>query len=86
MELVAPVTLNVVCFRYTGIDLADARLDGLNEKLLGKLQEQGIAAPSVSTVKGKYVLHIAHTNRRSRRKDFDLLVREVRRIGQVLAG
>jgi len=85
LELVAPVTLNVVCFRYIGSGLGDAALDALNKEILVELQEQGIAVPSGTTIAGKYVLRVGHTNHRSRREDFDLLVGEVIRIGQELA-
>jgi aromatic-L-amino-acid decarboxylase len=80
----APVTLNVVCFRYFKPHLDDAALDTLNKEILVEIQEQGIAAPSGTLVGGKYVLHVAHTNHRSRREDFDTLVREVIRIGNEL--
>jgi glutamate/tyrosine decarboxylase-like PLP-dependent enzyme len=82
LELAAPVTLNVVCFRYIGPGLDDAALDALNKEILFELQEQGIAAPSGTIVRDKYVLHVAHTNHRSRREDFDILVREVIRVGK----
>jgi aromatic-L-amino-acid decarboxylase len=84
LELVAPVMLNVVCFRYIQPSMEDARLDELNIKILAELQKQGIAAPSSTTISGKYALHVAHTNHRSRREDFDILVGEVIRIGQFL--
>ncbi len=84
LELAAPVTLNVVCFRYIRPGLDDAALDALNKEILVELQEQGIAAPSGTIIGGKYVLHVAHTNHRSRREDFDILVREVIRIGEEL--
>lgn len=84
LELTAPVPLNVVCFRYVKSGLNDNELDKINEQILAELQEQGIAAPSSSTINGKYVLHVAHTNHRSCREDFDLLVHEVIRIGQKL--
>jgi glutamate/tyrosine decarboxylase-like PLP-dependent enzyme len=85
LELVAPVTLNVVCFRYIGSDLGDAALNALNKEILVELQEQGIAVPSGTTIAGKYVLRVGHTNHRSRREDFDVLVGEVIRMGQELA-
>jgi glutamate/tyrosine decarboxylase-like PLP-dependent enzyme len=84
LELVAPVTLNVVCFRYIRSGLDDAALDALNKEILVELQEQGTAAPSGTTIRGKYVLRVAHVNHRSRREDFDILVREVIRIGKEL--
>ena len=85
LELAASVTLNVVCFRYIRLGLDNAALDALNKKILVELQEQGIAAPSGTIIGGKSVLHVAHTNHRSRREDFDILVHEVIRIGEELA-
>jgi glutamate/tyrosine decarboxylase-like PLP-dependent enzyme len=85
MELLAPVSLNVVCFRYTQPGLDSAALDALNKEILVELQEQGITVLSGTTVRGKYALRAANTNHRTRREDFDLLVREVRRIGEGLA-
>jgi aromatic-L-amino-acid decarboxylase len=41
--------------------------------------------PSGTTIADKYVLRVGHTNHRSRREDFDVLVGEVIRIGQELA-
>ena len=84
LELALPVSLNVVCFRYVRPDLDDVTLDDLNKQIEIELQEQGIAVPSVSTVRGRKYLHVAVVNHRSRRDDFDLLVREVLRIGAEL--
>jgi glutamate/tyrosine decarboxylase-like PLP-dependent enzyme len=85
LELVAPVNLNVVCFRYVQEDLDDLALDELNEQVVIELQERGIAVPSGTTIKGRYAIHVANTNHRSRRQDFELLVREVKRIAKELA-
>ncbi|MBN1148547.1 MAG: aminotransferase class V-fold PLP-dependent enzyme [Anaerolineales bacterium] len=81
LELAAPVTLNVVCFRYVCPDLDAAAQDALNKRILVELQESGLAVLSGTTIRDKYVLHVAHTNHRSRKQDFDLLVREVIRLG-----
>ena len=70
LELMAPVTLNVVCFRYIRPGLDDATLDALNKEILVELQGQGIAMPSGTIIEGKYVLHAAQTNHRSHREDF----------------
>jgi glutamate/tyrosine decarboxylase-like PLP-dependent enzyme len=86
LELMAPVPLNIVCFRYTKPGLDDAALDDLNKEIILELQEQGIAVLSGTTIGGKYVLRVAHTNHRTRREDFELLVQEVVRIGGQLAG
>jgi glutamate/tyrosine decarboxylase-like PLP-dependent enzyme len=84
LELLAPVHLNVVCFRYVKPGLDEAALDALNKAILVELQEQGIAVLSGTTVHGKYALRAGITNHRSRREDFDILVREVLRVGQKL--
>jgi aromatic-L-amino-acid decarboxylase len=84
LELAAPVTLNVVCFRFIKPDLDGTALDELNKRIEVELQERGIAVVSGTTVRGNYVLHVAHTNHRSRREDFDALVREAIGIGKEL--
>jgi len=84
LELVAPVPLNIVCFRTTRPGLDDAALNALNQEILVELQEQGIAVPSGTTIRGQFVLRVGHTNHRSRREDFDILVREVVRIASGL--
>ena len=83
-ELEAPVSLNIVCFRYNHTGLDNTALDDLNKEILVELQEQGIAVLSGTTLDGRYVMRAAHTNHRSRWEDFDLLVREVVRIGEEL--
>jgi len=85
LELALPVSLNVVCFRYTRPGVDSAALDRLNKRIEVEIQERGIAVPSIVTIKGREYLHVAITNHRSRREDFDLLVREVIRIGDELA-
>jgi glutamate/tyrosine decarboxylase-like PLP-dependent enzyme len=85
LELVGPVVLNVVCFRYVRSELDDAALDELNKQIEVELQERGIAVPSTTTIRGKCVLHVANTNHRTRREDFEILVREVIRLGEELA-
>ncbi len=84
LELALPVSLNIVNFRYVRPGLTDEQLDELNKRIEVELQEQGIAVPSTVTVRGRKYLHVAITNHRSRYEDFDLLVREVRRIGSGL--
>src|SRR5688572_2631133 len=84
LELLAPVPLNIVCFRYVGEVPHGDGLDALNRELLMQLHERGIAVPSNAVVGGRFAIRVAITNHRSRREDFDLLVREVRAIGRQL--
>ena len=84
LELALPVSLNVVCFRCVRPGLDDTALDVLNRRIVVELQEGGVAVPSLVRIRGRSWLHAAITNHRSRRDDFDLLVREVIRIGRDL--
>jgi glutamate/tyrosine decarboxylase-like PLP-dependent enzyme len=84
LELLARTPLNVVCFRFRG-DLQDEnRLAELNREIVLRLQEAGTAAPSTTVIGGKFAIRVANVNHRSRREDFELLVREVVRLGREL--
>lgn len=78
--------LNVVCFRFGAEHLCDLQLNKLNEEILFRLHESGIAIPSYTTLQGKYALRVAITNHRSRRDDFALMLREVIKLGVAIAG
>jgi aromatic-L-amino-acid decarboxylase len=84
LELVAPVTLNVVCFRYTGTNLDEANLDELNKQIVTELQERGVVVVSGSIVNGKYIMHVANVNHRTLRSDFDVLIEEVIQVAEDL--
>jgi aromatic-L-amino-acid decarboxylase len=86
LELVAPVPLNVVCFRYVRPGVSDAQLDEINERILVRLQEDGLAVPSGVRIRGKFALRVANVNHRSQRSDFEALVNDVARIGEELLG
>lgn len=81
LELMAPIGMDIVCFRFNPGNLDDVALNALNKEILMQLQEQGIAAPSYTTLNGRYCLRIAIANHRSQQEDFDLLAREVIRLG-----
>ena len=85
MELVAPIGLDIVCFRFNPGERDDKTLDALNKEILMQLQERGIAAPSYTTLHGHYCLRIAIANHRSTKDDFDVLAKEVVRIGRELS-
>jgi glutamate/tyrosine decarboxylase-like PLP-dependent enzyme len=84
LELLAPVPINVVCFRYVVPGASDAELNALNMEILLRIQESGLAIPSQTTLGGKFAIRVAITNHRSRREDFDLLVRAVAETGAAL--
>ena len=85
LELMAPVPLNIVCFRYNPGGLDQAALNALNQELLILLHESGIAAPSYTTLDGNYVIRAAITNHRSRREDFEIMANAVIKIGREIS-
>jgi len=86
LELLAPIPLNVVCFRFKGDIENEARLRTVNNEILLRLQESGVAAPSSTVIAGRFAIRVAICNHRSRRKDFEILVREVVRLGEAIVG
>jgi len=82
LELVAPMSLNILCFRFNpgGLDLET--LNAINRELLIRLHESGVAVPSYTTLNGIYALRVANTNHRSRREDFDIFVDATLRLGR----
>jgi len=84
LELLAPAPLNVVCFRVKLPGKTDAELNALNQEILLRLQESGIAVPSQTMLDGRFAIRVAVTNHRSRREDFDLLVTSVVDISSAL--
>jgi aromatic-L-amino-acid/L-tryptophan decarboxylase len=86
LELMAAVSLNIVCYRYNPGSTDDQTLNALNKELLQQIQEQGIATPSYTALNGRYSIRVAITNHRSTRTDFDCLVEASVRLGRVICG
>lgn len=86
LELVAPVGLDIVCYRFNPCGLDDTHLNELNQEILTRLQEQAIAAPSSTRLRGRFCIRVAIANYRSTLADFDLLARETVRIGREILG
>lgn len=82
MELLAPVPLNIVCFRYRVPGASDTELDALNTELLTRIQERGIAVPSSTIIDGRFALRVANVNHRSKTADFTMLAESVVTIGR----
>jgi aromatic-L-amino-acid decarboxylase len=68
-ELMAPVALNIVCFRYRS-----EHPDEVNRNIVADLQESGIVAPSTTTVNGCLAIRAAIVNHRTNRSDIDALL------------
>lgn len=82
LELLAPVSLNIVCFRYAAEGFSEEQLNALNQEVLLRLQESGVSVPSSTMINGKFAIRVANVNHRSRREDFEMLVSAVLRLGE----
>lgn len=90
-ELLSPVALNLVNFRFVpratnGEARTEQELDSLNVEILQRLQERGIAVPSSTRVHGKFAIRLAITNHRTRFSDLDLLMNSVRDLARETIG
>ncbi len=85
LEMLAPVTLNIVCFRYLGTD-AGFDLDELNREIVADLHESGVAAPSTTTIDGKLTIRAAIVNHRTQEQDVDTMIFAVLEIGARRSG
>jgi glutamate/tyrosine decarboxylase-like PLP-dependent enzyme len=85
LERLAPVTLNVVCFRYLRPDFDEAGLDRLNEAIAILVQESGMAVTSTTRIDGRRALRVCIVNHRTDELDLDVLLMAVRTAGRTLA-
>jgi aromatic-L-amino-acid/L-tryptophan decarboxylase len=80
LELLAPVSLNIVCFRYRGDDP-----DRLNARIVADLHESGIAAPSTTIIDNRLAIRAAIVNHRTEPRDIDALLKAVSKFGAAAA-
>jgi glutamate/tyrosine decarboxylase-like PLP-dependent enzyme len=69
LELLAPVALNIVCFRYRGDDA-----NQLNAAIVADLHESGIVAPSTTMVGDHLAIRAAIVNHRTSERDIDAII------------
>jgi glutamate/tyrosine decarboxylase-like PLP-dependent enzyme len=72
LELLAPVQLNIVCFRYRAADA-----NRINGEIVIDIQESGIAAPSTTLLDGRLAIRAAIVNHRTDACDIDALISAV---------
>lgn len=83
LDLLAPVSLNIACFRYAPVGHTD--LDALNQEIVLTLQDSGVAVPSTTRLNGQLAIRVNITNHRTQLSDLDLLLDEVVRLGRGLS-
>jgi glutamate/tyrosine decarboxylase-like PLP-dependent enzyme len=84
LELMAPVELNIVCFRYRARNSSPENSDQINEEIAVRLQESGIVAPSTTRLGGRTVIRAAIVNHRTSRAEIDALVENTLAQGRAL--
>jgi aromatic-L-amino-acid decarboxylase len=72
LEMLAPVALNIVCFRFRAAPGEDA--DSLNTEIVADLHESGIAVPSSTRIHGQVAIRAAIVNHRTVDSDIDMLI------------
>lgn len=101
LELLAPVSLGICCFRYAPASLRgelesakddeererlNARLDELNARVMRRVQRGGEAYVSNAVLRGRFALRASITNFRTTRRDVDFTLDAVRRAAGEVEG
>jgi glutamate/tyrosine decarboxylase-like PLP-dependent enzyme len=92
IEIVSPTVLGVVTFRYvppplrsSGGELAEDRLEVINDEIRRRIWESGRALLSSTRVRGRYVLRLCVINHNTRKADVEEVVRLVAEHGAAVA-
>jgi aromatic-L-amino-acid decarboxylase len=80
LELLAPVDLNIVCFRYRSADA-----DELNSRIVVQLHEGGVVAPSLTRLGDQVAIRAAIVNHRTELRDIEALVAATLAAGRTLS-
>jgi glutamate/tyrosine decarboxylase-like PLP-dependent enzyme len=80
LELLAPVELHIVCFRYRAGDDAHR----VNARIVADLHEGGQAAPSTTIIDGALAIRVAIVNHRTGKAEIDTLIEQVLLKGRAL--
>jgi aromatic-L-amino-acid/L-tryptophan decarboxylase len=79
LELLAPVELNIVCFRYRAHEP-----DRVNAEIVVRLQESGSVAPSTTIIDGQFAIRAAIVNHRTSQIEIDKLIEDILALGRSL--
>ena len=79
LELLAPVELNIVCFRYRCLNP-----NRINADIVIALQESGIVAPSTTILHGQLAIRAAIVNHRTTTRDIDVLIEATLAFGKTI--
>jgi glutamate/tyrosine decarboxylase-like PLP-dependent enzyme len=77
LELLAPVGLSAVCFRYSRPEIPEPKLNELNMAILKSVVRRGRVFISNASIRGKFALRACFVNHRTTSQDVVALVEEV---------
>ncbi len=80
LELLAPVPLNIVCFRYR----AGEEAHRVNARIVADLHEAGDVAPSTTVIDGRLAIRAAIVNHRTSRAEIDTLIEKTVAAGRAI--
>jgi len=80
LELLAPVPLNIVCFRYR----AGNHAHRVNARIVADLHEAGDVAPSTTVIDGQLAIRAAIVNHRTSRAEIDMLIEKTVAAGRAI--
>lgn len=84
LECLAPVSLNIVCFRFAPTGFSQQQLNRINRHIVVTLHCDGIAVPSFTELGGNTAIRVCIANHRTRLDDLQLLLDKVVEIGRQL--
>ncbi len=83
-ELLAPVQLNIVCFRYRRPGMSESQIDTFNDELVIRLQESGEAVTSSTTIGGRRAIRVCIVNQRTTDDDVVRTLDALKRLANTL--
>ena len=86
LELLAPVPLSAVCFRYVSQPDAGHKVDALNQAILQRIVRRGKVFLSNATIQGKFALRACFVNHRTTPDDVASIVSDVLQAAAELSG
>jgi glutamate/tyrosine decarboxylase-like PLP-dependent enzyme len=86
IEVLAPVPLSAVCFRYVAQPGTTSDFDSLNQAILQRIVRRGKVFLSNASIQGKFALRACFVNHRTTAADVSQIVSEVITAGRELAG
>jgi glutamate/tyrosine decarboxylase-like PLP-dependent enzyme len=85
LQLLAPVELSAVCFRYIGAGgYSDEELERLNLEILGRVVRRGEVYLSNARLNSRFCLRACIVNHRTTDADIDSVVAEVLTVAKLV--